>query len=141
MFYQYPWWGYYGEFSNYVSRLSHLLSGGRHVAKVAILWPIQAMFAVHTPQTRDKHGDRMEQDFNALTDLLLRLHYDFDYLDEDVLAGADIQGGKILVRDEVYELLLLPPLTHIKLDTVACLEHIVQQGGRLVGTVLLPDHS
>ncbi|MBW3592853.1 MAG: hypothetical protein KY396_04085, partial [Actinobacteria bacterium] len=40
MFYQYPWWRYYGEFSDYMSRLSYMLTGGRHVAKVAVLWPI-----------------------------------------------------------------------------------------------------
>jgi hypothetical protein len=49
MFYQYPWWSYYGEFSKYMSRLSHLLSGGKHIAKVAVLWPMNAMFATYTP--------------------------------------------------------------------------------------------
>ncbi len=52
MFYQYPWWHFYGEFSNYVARLSHLLSGGRHVAKVALLWPINSIFGGYTPQQR-----------------------------------------------------------------------------------------
>ncbi|MDQ2692586.1 MAG: hypothetical protein M3Y68_11175, partial [Chloroflexota bacterium] len=85
MFYQYPWWGYYGEFSDYMSRLSHLLSGGKHIAKVALLWPMNAMFSTYTPQAHNAIGDRIERDFNTLTDLLLRLHFDYDYLDEDVL--------------------------------------------------------
>src|SRR5207247_365882 len=56
MFYQYPWWFYYGDFSSYVSRLSQMLTGGRHVAKVAILWPINAMYATYTPQERNETG-------------------------------------------------------------------------------------
>ncbi len=141
MFYQYPWWHFYGEFSTYVSRLSHLLSGGRHVAKVAMLWPINAIFATYTPQSRNALADRTEHDFNALTDLLLRLHHDFDYLDEDVLAGADLSGGAIRVRDEAYDLLVLPPLSHLKLDTVACLERFVAGGGRVLSSVFLPDRA
>ncbi|HYN88693.1 MAG TPA: glycosyl hydrolase [Ardenticatenaceae bacterium] len=141
MFYQYPWWHYYGHFSDYVSRLSYLLTGGRHVAKVAILWPINAMFATYTPQSHNQVGDRIENDFNTLTDLLLRLHYDYDYLDEDVLAGAELDGAAIRVRDEAYELLVVPPMAHLKLATVERLEQFVQAGGRLLGAVFLPDQA
>ena len=145
MFYQYPWWHYYGEFSDYVSRLSHMLTGGKHVAKVAVIWPINAMFATYTPQSHSPLGDRIEGDFNVLTDLLLRLHYDFDYLDEDMLADAalDAENGRaaIQVRDEAYELLILPPMAHIKLSTLERLEAFVARGGRVLGMVFLPDRA
>jgi hypothetical protein len=141
MFYQYPWWQYYGEFSNYMSRLSHLLSGGKHVAKVAVLWPMNAMFATYTPQTHNALGDRIERDFNTLTDLLLRLHYDYDYLDEDLLASAELNGKTIQVRDEAYELLVLPPMAHLKLSTLEKLEQFVAQGGRVLGMIFLPGHA
>ncbi|HEU5102855.1 MAG TPA: glycosyl hydrolase, partial [Roseiflexaceae bacterium] len=141
MFYQYPWWHYYGAFSDYISRLSHMLTGGRHVAKVAVLWPINAMFATYTPQTHNPLGDRTERDFNTLTDLLLRLHYDFDYLDEDVLAEATIGEGAVRVGDETYELLILPPMAHLKLGTVERLEQFVGAGGKLLGTIFLPDKA
>ncbi|HJR80315.1 MAG TPA: glycosyl hydrolase [Anaerolineales bacterium] len=141
MFYQYPWWPYYGEFSNYISRLSQLLSGGRHVAKVAVLWPMNSMFATYTPQSHNPFGDRTESDFNTLTDLLLRLHYDFDYLDEDTLASATIQGGAVLVHEEAYQLIILPPMTHLKLATLDHLEKFVQAGGRLLGMIFLPTQA
>jgi hypothetical protein len=141
MFYQYPWWHYYGDFSNYISRLSHLLSGGKHIAKVAVLWPMNAMFATYTPQAHNALGDRTERDFNVLTDLLLRLHYDFDYLDEDMLANAELQGNTIRIRDEAYELLVLPPMTHLKLGTLEHLEKFIAQGGRVLGMIFLPSQA
>src|SRR5688572_26799870 len=141
MFYQYPWWPYYGAFSDYIARLSHLLSGGRHVAKVAVLWPINAMFATYTPQTHNDLSDRTEQDTNSLTDSLLRLHYDFDYLDEDVLAGAAFEGAALRVRDEAFELVVLPPMAHLKLATLEKLEQFVAAGGRLLGMVFLPGQA
>jgi hypothetical protein len=141
-FYQYPWWQYYGEFSHYVSRLSHLLSGGRHIARAALIYPINAMFAAYVPQTRTALANRIENDFNTLTDLLLRVHYDYDYLDEDLLAGAEIlPGGGLRVGDEVYELLVLPPAAHIKLSTVETLEKFMAAGGRALGSVILPDKA
>src|SRR3954451_3934430 len=139
MFYQYPWWQFYDAFSRYVARLSHLLTGGRHVAKVAVLWPASTVFAHYTPQKRNPLSDRTEFDFNVLTDHLLRLHHDFDYLDEDVLASAAIEDGAIVVGEERHELLILPPMTHLKLETVARLEEFVARGGRVLGTVFLPD--
>jgi hypothetical protein len=141
MFYQYPWWHAYDHFSTYVSRLSHMLTGGVHIAKVAVLWPINTIFGSYIPQTHTPHGDRTEQDFNALTDLLLRLHHDYDYLDEDVLTSADVSGGRIRVSDEIHELLILPPMTHIKLSTVERLEQFVESGGRVLGMVFLPDRA
>jgi hypothetical protein len=141
MFYQYPWWHYYGAFSDYVSRLSDMLTGGRHVAKVAVLWPINAMYATYTPQSHNALGDRTEHDFNTLTDLLLRLHYDFDYLDEDDLVTAELDGNTIRFGDEAYELLVLPPMAHLKLGTVERLEQFVGQGGRALGAIFLPDRA
>ena len=141
MFYQYPWWNYYGDFSNYISRLSHLLSGGRHVAKVAVLWPMNAMFATYTPQSHNVLGDRTNFDFNTLTDTLLRVHYDFDYLEEDMLSGAALEGNTIQIRDESYELLILPPMAHLKLSTLDRLEKFVSQGGRVLGMIFLPDKA
>src|SRR5688572_10339368 len=141
MFYQYPWWPYYGAFSDYIARLSHLLSGGRHVAKVAVLWPINAMFATYTPQTHNDLSDRTEQDTNSLTDSLLRLHYDFDYIDEDVLVDAVLEGAALRVRDEAYELVVLPPMAHLKLATLEKLEQFVAAGGRLLGMVFLPAQA
>ena len=140
-FYQYPWWSFYGSFSEYMSRLSHLLSGGRHVAKAAVVWPLNTLFANFTPQSYTALGDRIVGDFNTLTDLMLRVHYDFDYLDEDILAGAAIEGGALRVADEDYQVIVLPPMTHMKIETLEHLEKFVNQGGRVLGTIFLPDKA
>lgn len=140
-FYQYPWWQYYGSFSQYMSRLSHLLSGGRHVAKVAVLWPLNALFGNFTPQGSSPLGERTVNDFNTLTDLLLHVHYDFDYIDEDVLVAAEINGAAIRVADEDYQALVLPPMTYLKLETLDRLEHFVKSGGQVLATIFLPDQA
>jgi alpha-L-rhamnosidase len=139
MFYQYPWWPYYGEFSAYISRTSELLSGGRHVAKVAVLWPIHAMFAAYLPQSRTARSEAVERGLNLLTDLLLRLHHDFDYLDEEVLARAEIDGGRVRVADEEYELVVVPPMAHLRAPTLDALERFAATGGRVLGVLMAPS--
>jgi hypothetical protein len=141
MFYQYPWWRHYSLFADYMSRLSETLTGGRHVAKVAVVWPINAMFAEYLPQERTEASDIIEAGLNAVTDRLLRLHHDFDYLDEDVLAGADIGQGRMRIADEAYELVVVPPMTHLRLSTVEALERFVASGGKVVGVLTAPSRG
>jgi hypothetical protein len=139
-FYHHPWWRHYGHFTDYMARLSHVLSGGRHVAKVAVLYPITSIWTNFVPQHQDAVSRVIEGDFNQLTDALLRLHYDFDYLDEEVLATATVEDGKIKVRDEAFEVLILPPLTHIRPTTFAQIERLVNTGGSVIADTLLPMH-
>ncbi|HEX2235078.1 MAG TPA: glycosyl hydrolase [Actinomycetota bacterium] len=138
MFYQYPWWHYYRHFSDYASRVSEMLTGGRHVAKVAILWPINAMFAAYLPQVRTADATTIEAGLNVLTDTLLRLHHDFDYLDEEVLARAEVDDGVVRVGDEEYELVILPPMPHVRASTADALERFVAGGGRVLGVATRP---
>ena len=49
----------------------YLLSGGRHVAKVLVLYPLTSIWANYVPQKRDAVGSVIEGDFNWLTDTLI----------------------------------------------------------------------
>ncbi len=139
-FYHHTWWEHYPHFTDYMARLSHVLSGGRHVAKVAVLYPIASIWTNFTPQHQDPVSKIIEGDFNQMTDALLRLHVDFDYLDEEVLAEATVEDGAIRVRDEAFEVLILPPLTHIRPTTFAQIQRLVASGGSVIADTLLPTH-
>ncbi|MBN2413072.1 hypothetical protein JXQ31_15405 [candidate division KSB1 bacterium] len=137
-FYHHTWWKYYDRFTTYMSRLGHILSGGKHIAKLLVLYPINSTWINYVPQKNTPENSVTESDFNYLTDTLLRLHYDFDYVDEDVLAEAQIKDGKIIIADEEYELFILPPVTHIKRSTFEQLHKFVHSGGKLIADTLLP---
>ena len=137
-FYHHTWWKYYDRFTTYNARLSHALTGGRHVAKVLVLYPIASIWANYVPQEVTRAGEVTEADFNYLTDTLLRLHFDFDYVDEDVLADAVVDRGTLRIRDEVYEVFILPPVTHIKEKTYEKLAAFVASGGSLITDALVP---
>jgi hypothetical protein len=137
-FYHHTWWRHYGVFNDYIKRLSYMLSGGRHVAKIAVLYPINSIWTNYMPQSHTLIGDAIEADFNYLTDTLLRLHMDFDYIDEDVLKDAQVKDGSISIRDESYSLLILPPVTHIKESTLDIMEKLYADGGCILADAILP---
>jgi hypothetical protein len=137
-FYHHTWWKYYDRFTTYMSRLSHLLSGGRHVARVLVVYPINSIWANYVPQKRTDAGNATEFDFAYLTDTLLRMHCDFDFVDEDVLAAATVKGGTIRIRDEVFSAVILPPMTHVKKGTIDTLRTFASRGGAVIGDTILP---
>ncbi len=137
-FYHHTWWPEYADFNRYISRMGYALSGGRHIAKLAVMYPINTVWATYTPQEMSKTGALIEAEFPYLTDRLLRIHTDFDYLDEDVLASCELRGNKLCIRDEAYEALILPAMTHIKASTLDMLERFVAAGGKVLADTLLP---
>ena len=144
-FYHHTWWEEYRDFNQYLTRLGYVLTGGRHVAKLAVLYPINTVWATYTPQKPTPIGEFIEREFPYLADRLLRIHVDYDYLDEDILANAEIQNGRLLIRGEdglvreEYEALLLPGMTHIKAATLEKLESFVAGGGKVMADTLLPQ--
>ncbi len=137
-FYHHTWWEYYPQFTTYMARISHILSGGSHVAKLLVLYPLTSIWANYVPQQRDAVGNVIEADFNYITDALLRLHYDFDFVDEDTLAAAVLGKGSIKIRDEQFSVLILPPVTHLKQQTFEMIQSFVKQGGTVIADTLLP---
>jgi hypothetical protein len=137
-FYHHTWWKYYNLFTTYMARLGHVLSGGRHVAKVLIVWPINSMWTNYVPQKHNPVSKNLERSFNWLTDILLRHHFDFDYVDEDVLKNAEIKNGRIYISNEEYELLILPHLSHIKDTTYKQLKKFIATKGKVIADTILP---
>ena len=137
-FYHHTWWKYYDRFTTYNARISHLLSGGRHVAKLLMLYPINSIWTNYMPQQHTRVSDVIESDFQYLTDTLLRLHYDFDYVDEDVLADAVVEDGKLRIGEEAYDVFVMPPTTHVKESTYLKLRDFLESGGCVITDTLVP---
>lgn len=137
-FYHHTWWKYYSYFTTYMARLGHVLSGGKHVAKVLVMWPINSMWTNYVPQSHNKLTNLIEKNFNQLSDMLLRLHFDYDYVDEDVLSKAAIKNGKIVIAEEAYSILILPPMTHMKRSSFDIIKKFMSSGGKVIADTLLP---
>ncbi len=140
-FYQESWWRYYGNFSEYIARMSYLLTGDEHRPEIGIVYPVASFWQNYTPQTHNKISDTIETDLAYLTDLLLRLHLEFDFIDSDTLAEAAVDDGRLRIGAETYAVLVLPPVTMLHKSSIAKIQELLDESGKVVAFTLLPTDS
>ena len=125
-----PRWPLYRVFADYTSRLSLMLSGGRHVCPVAFLFP---GFSTHVGKAVTP-----ENMTTALQDAL----YDCDWIPYEVFEKDFCVAGKELqLRDEHYRVLIVPPVEVVPIATLRKAAQFLDQGGVVVGYGILPSKS
>ncbi len=126
-FYQTPHWEHYRLLAEYTARITAMMTGGEHVAKVAVLYPMSSVWADFVPG--DAVPDsvlHMEAAFAPLGETLLSLHRDFVIVDEASLAHAELGEGFFTVKNLRFEALVLPAMTSIRYDVFAVMKRIAE---------------
>lgn len=125
-----PRWPLFRVWADYTSRLSVMLTGGRHVCPVAF---------VHVGQSHHVGRSlRPEEMTSALQDAL----YDCDWLPYDAWEDLSrIDGRLIRLRQEDYRVLVLPAAEVIPWKTLAKAKEFLDAGGVVVGYGFLPTLS
>ncbi len=139
-FYHAPYWPWYKAWADYIGRLSLLQTQGHHVSGVAILSPVKTV-AVNMVRSgrifRESPQDRL---YAELSDRLLRLHYDFDFLDERQLERATVADGRLGfdTSEETYSVVVLPALEIISRFAAETLLQFFQAGGHILALGCVP---
>jgi len=138
-------------YATYLSRLKLLLSGGQHIAEVAMLVPEVSIWANYVPASigssldeyRRKNPIAAEIDdhFVALSKELLQNQIDFDYLDDEAFQMAKINEGKIHLANETYSILILPSSTIIRWAVAKKIHDFWRSGGIVIATGRLPNEA
>ncbi len=116
-------------YCDYTSRLSLLLSGGRHVAPVAFLFLGQSYHA----------GMKIRPD--EMSDALDDALFDCDWMPYDAFNESRINGGTIALHKERYQVLVVPAAEVIPYATLAKAKAFYDAGGIVVGYGFLPSKS
>ena len=136
-----PRWPLYRVFADYVARLSLMLTGGRHVCPVAIL------FSGNLGQV----GKMVPPE--EITTALQDAQLDCDWLPMDVferdavikpkpaVATATIGGAEIRLHGEGYRVLVVPPVEAIPYATLVKAKEFFDKGGIVIGYGFLPSKS
>jgi hypothetical protein len=149
LFFQNPFWPYLPHYTDYVSRLQVLLSDGRNVAPVAVLYPTRTAQALMTPAD-EAPLDSLDQALQEVSNALLRHPIDFDYVDERTLLNklfiVKQEAGTVLRRENDqfytdYEVLILPRVTVMDSAVLAKIARFHRQGGKVIAFERLPHWS
>jgi len=139
-FYHSPFWPWYKPWADYLGRLSLIQSTGRLVTDACILQPI---LTVQVDMFRDGESDRAPEAqrlFDHISDLMLRLHHDYDYLDDSQLARAVIEDGAITFEGSGarYPLLVLPGCRVMSIEAAETIKRFFDAGGKVLALGEIP---
>ncbi|GAA4834653.1 hypothetical protein GCM10023310_10170 [Paenibacillus vulneris] len=114
---QNPQYRYYKHLNRYMNRISHLISGGRHMATAAVVYHAEAEWS----------GEAMY--FHKPVKKLMQHQIDCDVLPIDVLLETGIvEDNKLLVNGEDYECLIVPYAEALPAAMIQRLVRFAEQG-------------
>ncbi len=136
----------YKLFNDCVGRLAVVLTGGKHVADVAVLYPITSAWANFYPTGRsfyDPHPNEflkfMENEFLEISRALITNQIDYDYVDDRALREASIEDGTLVLNGERHSTIVIPPMDAIIPHTILKIEDFVSDGGTAIFVRSLPE--
>lgn len=143
-----PYWRHYRYFADTVSRLCFMLSQGRHVCDIGILYPTTTVQAGLTVDGALPTAQIAHDTYLALTGRQMFLEHEAGVLDRtkrdyDVVDDASIQrgvlaGDALRLGDERYRAVILPGCSVLEADTVDQLIRFVEAGGLLIAVAQIP---
>lgn len=137
-------------FNEYCARMSTLLQGGRHVADIAVLYPIYGLHAAYYFDWGEPYagGPAPEEfDYQDIGEWLFAdIKKDFTFLHPEALdEKCTIENGKIILNNqcnyEAYKVLILPGTNTMSLQNLQKVKEFYDQGGTVIATSMLPVHS
>lgn len=139
-----------------LGRGGYMLRGGRHVADVAVVYPIAALQSAYTFPSGPVNGHYYaymggivprEIDYMDVGESLFRgLHIDYTYLHPEVLVEKCTVVGKELKMNntnnwEQYKVLVIPGGDTFSADAAAKVLEFYRAGGQVIATSKLPLKS
>ena len=125
-----PRWPLYRVYADYTSRLSLMLSGGRHVCPVALLFMGQSAQVGKAVAPED------------MTTALQDGQIDCDWLPYAVFENKSrIESKELRLHQERYQVLIVPPVEVIPFATLQKVKQFFDAGGTVLGYGFLPSKS
>jgi len=129
-FFRNPYWKYFKTFADHSSRLSFLLTGGRRIVDVAVLYPQSNLWAGYGGGTTVETVSR-----------LVRVPVDVDLIDPDSLLRSRVRNGTLSVSDMRYRVLVVPALKCLGRSEAAKIEEFLRVGGLVIVEGMWPTDS
>ncbi len=153
-----PYWQHADALNAWITRMCTLLSAGVHVCDVAIIYPIAAIDGGLNARRRatsqdagsyselqrgelPQQMDPAESVAFGLGKYLVDHGIDFDFIDDQSLAGAEIDPQGLLSAGERYRVLILPMMSSIRFASLARAREFFLKGGIVIALGCLPQAS
>lgn len=132
-----PYWLYYRTLSDWVARVSYLMSQGTHVVDVAVHYPVVSLLAGEAPT---ENGP----DYNVYMQLSRTIYnagIDNDVADDDSILAGQVEDGRLLMGSNAYRALVFGPETTVRRSVLEKALLLAENGGSVLFFGQLPSAS
>jgi len=132
-----PYWRYYGTLSDWVTRLSYVMSQGQNVTDVAVHYPAVSLLAGHGPGTD-------APDYNRYMELSRTIYdegIDNDIIDDGSILDGTIENGRLRAGGTEYRALVFGPEVTMRRAVVRKALAFAESGGTVLFYGRLPTAS
>jgi alpha-L-rhamnosidase len=135
-------------YNQYIGRLQRLLQGGRHVADIAVLYPIATLQAGSWFGPGDPYKGCVaisEADYMDVGEKLsTQIRRDFTFLHPEVLAEkCKVTGAELLLDNPInwerYRVFIIPGSRVINVGSLHKIKEFYDMGGKVIATTRLPE--
>jgi hypothetical protein len=125
------------RFNDHIGRLGAVLTPGRHVADVAVYYPIATAWAAYQPtevalQPPGAESLRVQQTFAETCNTLLRRQRDYDIVDDQAIAEMQSARSVLRLQGEAFRWVVVPGANVMPLATFRKLAQFAADGGGLI---------
>lgn len=148
-FLQNPYWKHFKHLSDYVRRLAYLISESTAATDIAVLDPTPSFwthlgnpfhgfdYGGHS-EIEKKQLDSLKKDWIYVCKTLLMNQVDYDHIDGEILAEAEVREGKLVKGKAIYGVVILPPLSNMEASVWEKLKAFLHAGGKVIALGMLP---
>ncbi len=131
-----PYWEHMDVFLGYFERLSYLMSQGHMSCDVAVVYPV-------APFEAEMDGNKSKDTAFDLGSRLMKAGINFEFIDNDSLARAEVQNGRLVVRaaNASYQALVFPNMQAVRWPSIAKAAVLAKGGGKVYAVGNLPSVS
>ena len=129
---QNPLFKHYGELTKYMSGVQHLVANTEYDANTLVFYPTTTVKATLGPLPVDIYAGDMNDTFTGIVNSLMNLHVGFEIGYEQVIDGAQLDGGVLKIAGSEYHTVVMPCTRYLRESTYLKLRDFARAGGRIV---------
>ena len=121
-----PWWDMEKPYFEYIARTGQILADGRPAVDIAVYFDSRGFWAggAETDNAGAMHY--------AVADTLDKMNCEYEFVDDDALASAEVKDGRLHVGAMSYSTFVLPTSKWMRDDAKAKLAEFKAKGGKVL---------
>lgn len=126
---RYPFWGQYlPQVTRYLGRAQMIMQAGEPINSIALYTPLRSQLKPGEPDP-------------AITTALDSSGYSYDYVSGDLLTGATVQKGRLLIGSHQYQALVVSDITSLPWELAVKIPEFAEAGLVVIFTGDIPSTS